>query len=36
MDGQYFRMGYGRKNLPMALEKFEEFLAENRFSSGGE
>lgn len=31
MDGQYFRMGYGRKNLPLALEKFEEFLAENSF-----
>lgn len=31
MDGQYFRMGYGRKGVPEALHKFEEFLAENGF-----
>ena len=31
MDGQYFRMGYGRKGFPEALHKFEEFLAENGF-----
>lgn len=32
MDGQYFRMGYGRKGVPEALEKFEEFLVENGFT----
>lgn len=32
LDGQYFRMGYGRKNFPEALEKFEEFLQENGFA----
>lgn len=32
MDGQYFRMGYGRKGVPEALEKFEEFLIENGFT----
>ena len=30
-DGQYFRMGYGRKGVPSALNKFEEFLSENGF-----
>ena len=32
MEGQYFRMGYGRKGVPEALEKFEEFLIENGFT----
>ena len=31
-DGQYFRMGYGRKAVPEALAKFEEFLIENGFA----
>ncbi|HHY78153.1 MAG TPA: aminotransferase class I/II-fold pyridoxal phosphate-dependent enzyme [Clostridiales bacterium] len=31
MDGQYFRMGYGRKNMPECLAKFEEFLIEEKF-----
>lgn len=31
-EGQYFRMGYGRKGVPEALEKFEEFLIENGFT----
>jgi aspartate/methionine/tyrosine aminotransferase len=25
----YFRVGFGRKNMPLALEKFEEFVREN-------
>lgn len=25
----YFRVGFGRKNMPLALEKFEEFVLEN-------
>ncbi len=28
-DGQYFRMGYGRKNFPKSLEVFEEYLKKN-------
>ena len=32
LDGQYFRMGYGRKGVPEALAKFEEFLIENGFA----
>ena len=32
LDGQYFRMGYGRKAVPEALAKFEEFLIENGFA----
>lgn len=32
MDGQYFRMGYGREGVPEALDKFEEFLIENGFT----
>lgn len=32
MDEQYFRMGYGRKGVPEALQKFEEFLIENGFA----
>lgn len=32
MEGQYFRMGYGRKGVPEALAKFEEFLTENGFT----
>ena len=32
VDGQYFRMGYGRKGVPKALDKFEEFLSENGFT----
>ena len=32
MDDQYFRMGYGRKGVPEALAKFEEFLIENGFT----
>lgn len=31
MDDQYFRMGYGRKNVPESLAKFEEFLIEEKF-----
>lgn len=31
-DGPYFRMGYGRKNLPESLAKFEEFLIEEGFA----
>lgn len=31
MDEQYFRMGYGRKNFPESLAKFEEFLIEEKF-----
>lgn len=26
----FFRLGFGRKNMPEALEKFEEFVVENR------
>lgn len=32
MDEPYFRMGYGRKGVPEALAKFEEFLIENGFT----
>ena len=32
LDSQYFRMGYGRKGVPQALCKFEEFLVENGFT----
>jgi len=32
MDDQYFRMGYGRKNFPESLAKFEEFLKEENFA----
>ena len=32
VEGQYFRMGYGRKGVPEALDKFEEFLFENGFA----
>lgn len=32
MDGQYFRMGYGRRGVPAALEKLEEFIIENGFA----
>ena len=32
MEGQYFRVGYGRKGVPEALAKFEEFLIENGFA----
>ena len=32
MDEQYFRMGYGRRGVPEALQKFEEFLIENGFT----
>lgn len=32
MEGQYFRMSCGRKGVPEALEKFEEFLIENGFA----
>ncbi|SDZ12339.1 aminotransferase class I/II-fold pyridoxal phosphate-dependent enzyme [Tindallia californiensis] len=31
MEDQYFRMGYGRKNVPESLAKFEEFLIEEKF-----
>lgn len=31
-EGQYFRFGYGRKNMPEALAKFEEFLIEEGFT----
>ena len=31
MDSQYFRMGYGRKNVPESLAKFDEFLTEEHF-----
>lgn len=31
LDGNYFRMGYGRSNFPEALAKFEEFLEENGY-----
>jgi len=31
MNEQYFRMGYGRKNMPECLAKFEEFLMEEKF-----
>jgi len=30
MENQYFRMGYGRKNVPESLAKFEEFLIEEK------
>ena len=30
MEDQYFRMGYGRKNVPESLAKFEEFLIEEK------
>lgn len=32
MNDQYFRMGYGRKNVPESLAKFEEFLIEENFA----
>ena len=28
-EGNYFRIGFGRKNMPEALAKFEEFINEN-------
>ena len=31
-EGQYFRFGYGRKNMPEALAKLEEFLIEEGFT----
>lgn len=31
MDNQYFRMGYGRKGVAKSLEKFKEFLIEEKF-----
>ena len=31
MEGQYFRMGYGRKGVRESLLKFEEFLIEEKF-----
>lgn len=31
MEDQYFRMGYGRKNVAESLAKFEEFLIEEKF-----
>lgn len=30
-NGQYFRMGFGRKNFAESLEKFEEYLIEKKF-----
>ncbi|MBK5253411.1 MAG: aminotransferase class I/II-fold pyridoxal phosphate-dependent enzyme [Peptostreptococcaceae bacterium] len=30
-EGNYFRMGYGRANVPESLAKFEEFLIENGY-----
>ena len=27
-DGNHFRIGFGRKNMPQALEQFEAFLDE--------
>ena len=32
MDVQYFRMGYGRRGVPAALEKLEEYIIENGFA----
>lgn len=34
-DGQYFRMGYGRKSVPESLAMFEEFLIEEGFAKEG-
>ena len=31
-EGQYFRVGYGRKGVPAAIEAFEEFLYEEGFA----
>lgn len=31
MEGQYFRMGYGRKGVAESLKKFEEFLIEEKY-----
>ena len=31
VEGQYFRMGYGRKGVPEALDRLEEFLSENGY-----
>ncbi|MBQ6663528.1 MAG: aminotransferase class I/II-fold pyridoxal phosphate-dependent enzyme [Firmicutes bacterium] len=31
-EGNYFRMGYGRANVPESLAKFEEFLYEEGFA----
>jgi len=31
MNDQYFRMGYGRKDVQESLGKFEEFLIEEKF-----
>lgn len=30
-QGQYFRMGFGRKNFPESLAKFEEYLVEKQY-----
>ena len=30
-QGEYFRMGYGRRNFPIAIEKLEEFMNVNSF-----
>jgi aspartate/methionine/tyrosine aminotransferase len=30
-EGQYFRMGFGRKNFAEGLEKFEEYLIEKQY-----
>lgn len=32
LDGQYFRMGYGRRGFAESLEQFEAFLIENGFA----
>ncbi|MEI8216612.1 MAG: aminotransferase class I/II-fold pyridoxal phosphate-dependent enzyme [Eubacteriales bacterium] len=36
MNGQYFRMGFGRKNFEACLNKFEEYLIEKKITSDKE
>ena len=31
LEGQYFRMGFGRENFIESLEKFEEYLIEKKY-----
>lgn len=31
MDTQYFRMGFGRRNFKESLDKFEEYLIDNKY-----
>jgi len=32
-QGNHFRLGFGRKNMPEALDRFSEYLGENQFDN---